>query len=184
MKFRHGAAALVAAIAALIATLFVGWLPLPEAEIAHAFVSKRALVRAGLIERQVMPLRARPQYGDGLGAGRGHEGQDLFAPTGTSLVAVRDALVLETGSDGGRGNYVSIYSAATGRTYNYFHMLDRAEVGAGQRVRAGQHLGRLGCSGSCWGPHLHFELRKGRSPYGPVIDPLPLLEQINRAESR
>lgn len=185
MKPRHWAAALVAAaIAALTANTIVGRLPLPKAEVAHAFVSKRALVRAGLIESQVMPLRAQPEYGDGLGAGRDHEGQDLFAPTGTQLVAIRDAVVLETGSDGGRGNYVSIYSAATRRTYNYFHMLGPALVRDGQRLRAGQQLGRLGCTGSCWGPHLHFELRTGRSPYGQALDPRPLLERISRAGSR
>jgi murein DD-endopeptidase MepM/ murein hydrolase activator NlpD len=129
----------------------------------------------------VMPLEVMPHYGDGPGAGRGHEGQDLFAPAGTGEVAIVDAVVTETGSgyQGGRGNYVSIYSAETGRTYNYFHMLTAPEVRVGQRVSGGQELGELGCTGSCWGPHLHFEMRRGNDEYGPIEDPRPLLERLD-----
>jgi murein DD-endopeptidase MepM/ murein hydrolase activator NlpD len=91
-----------------------------------------------------------------------HEGQDIFAPPGTPLVAVRTAIVLEAGSDGGRGNYISLYSPAVNQTYNYFHMEAPAEIGVGGRARAGQRVRRLGCSGSCRGHHLHFEVRLGR----------------------
>jgi murein DD-endopeptidase MepM/ murein hydrolase activator NlpD len=134
----------------------------------------------------VFPLPVDPEYGDGLGAGRGHEGQDLMAPAGTPELAVRDAIVIEAGSgdNGGRGNYVSIYSPAVERTYNYFHMLESPFVQAGDHVRAGQKLGLLGCTGSCWGDHLHFEVRQGRDPYGPVLDPTPFLERLQRASSR
>ena len=41
-----------------------------------------------------------------------HEGQDVFAPAGTPLVAIRDGRVVEKGDDGGRGNYVAIWSPA------------------------------------------------------------------------
>jgi murein DD-endopeptidase MepM/ murein hydrolase activator NlpD len=125
------------------------------------------------------PMRAVPEYGDGLDAGRGHEGQDMFAPAGTPLVAVADAVVIETGSDGGAGNYVSIYDAAAKRTYNYFHMLAPAIVSAGERVRAGEKLGELGCTGSCWGDHLHFEVRAGRGTWGSVLDPMPTLRRLS-----
>ena len=121
-----------------------------------------------------MPLEKMPHYGDGPGAGRGHEGQDLFAPVGTDELAIVDAAVTDTGSgyQGGRGNYVSIYSSDTDRTYNYFHMLSPPDWSAsGSAVRAGQKLGDLGCTGSCWGPHLHFEMRRGDDEYGPVEDP-------------
>jgi murein DD-endopeptidase MepM/ murein hydrolase activator NlpD len=131
----------------------------------------------------VFPLPIDPEFGDGLGAGRGHEGQDLLAPAGTPELALRDAIVIEagTGDNGGRGNYVSLYSEAADRTYNYFHMLEAPLVGPGDRVRAGQKLGLLGCTGSCWGDHLHFEVRQGRDPYGPVLDPRPLLDRLQRA---
>ena len=123
-----------------------------------------------------LPLTAPLDIGDGLGAARGHEGVDLFGPIGTELVAVSGGEVIETGSDGGRGNYVSIYSPGRGHTYNYFHMNGPALVAPGEKVRAGQVVGHLGCSGSCYGAHLHFEARDGRSPYAPVLDPIPMLD--------
>ena len=132
-------------------------------------------------EGPYLPLAAHPEIGDGLGAGRGHEGVDLFAPIGTDLLAVADAVVLETGTDGGRGNYISIYSPSLGDTYNYLHMVEPALVAEGEKVTAGQLLGHLGCTGSCYGAHLHFEVHEGRDTYGAVKDPLPLLDSLKLA---
>ena len=132
-------------------------------------------------EGPYLPLAAHPEIGDGIGAGRGHEGADLFAPIGTDLLAVTNAVVLETGTDGGRGNYISIYSPSLGDTFNYLHMIEPALVAQGEKVTAGQLLGHLGCTGSCYGAHLHFEDRDGRNTYGPVIDPLPLLDRLRLA---
>src|SRR3954468_23069346 len=39
-------------------------------------------------------------------SGPAHEGQDVFAPEGAALVAVREGIVLEAGDDGGRGNFI------------------------------------------------------------------------------
>ncbi|MEK6277012.1 MAG: M23 family metallopeptidase [Actinomycetota bacterium] len=181
MKLQHRAAALAVAMTATLSAIpFAGGSALPAPETAQAFIPEH-VQRLVSGPRFVLPMRAHPSYGDGLDSGRGHEGQDMFAPAGTPLVAIGDAVVLETGSDGGRGNYVSIHSAATGRTYNYFHMLGPALVREGQKVRAGLKLGELGCTGSCWGDHLHFEVREGRDPYGPVIDPLPILKRLRPA---
>jgi murein DD-endopeptidase MepM/ murein hydrolase activator NlpD len=41
--------------------------------------------------------------------GHVHAGQDVFAPAGTPLLAIRDAVVIEKGSGDGRGNYVAMY---------------------------------------------------------------------------
>jgi murein DD-endopeptidase MepM/ murein hydrolase activator NlpD len=111
-------------------------------------------------------------------SGHVHEGQDIFAPSGTPLVAVADGEVVGAGSDGGRGNYVSIHDPDRDRTYNYFHMLEAASVQPGEAVRAGQRIGALGCTGSCFGEHLHFEVRRGTDPYGPAEDPLPFLDDL------
>jgi murein DD-endopeptidase MepM/ murein hydrolase activator NlpD len=172
------APAVVAAVLAttLSASSLAGGSPLPAPDPAPTAVPKR--VHQIFHPPRVFPMQAQPEYGDGLDAGRGHEGQDMFAPAGTSLVAVANATVIETGSDGGRGNYVSIYDSAEKRTYNYFHMLGPALVRRGQRLQAGEKLGELGCTGSCWGDHLHFEVRVGRSPYGPVLEPMPVLRKL------
>jgi murein DD-endopeptidase MepM/ murein hydrolase activator NlpD len=55
------------------------------------------------------------------------------------------------------------------------HMIAPASVKTGERVEAGQRLGGLGCTGSCWGDHLHFEIRDGRGSEGEAHDPLPHL---------
>jgi murein DD-endopeptidase MepM/ murein hydrolase activator NlpD len=106
-----------------------------------------------------------------------HEGQDVFAPAGTPLLAVRDGEVVEAGSDAGRGNHVSIYSKEADQTYVYFHLLSPAQVKTGERVSGGDRVGDLGCTGSCYGDHLHFEVHEGRGAETPAIDPLPLLRR-------
>ena len=116
-------------------------------------------------------------------SGRTHEGQDMMVPTGTPLVSVAEGEVVEVGTDGGRGNYVSIYDAEEDRTYNYFHMVEPASVQQGEKVEAGQEVGAVGCTGSCFGDHLHFEVHEGRDPYGPVVDPMPILAKLPQAKS-
>jgi murein DD-endopeptidase MepM/ murein hydrolase activator NlpD len=138
----------------------------------------------------VFPVRGRVGYGEQdarFGAWRGghvHEGQDVFARAGTPLVALRDGRVVETGDDGGRGNYVAIWSRAERRTFVYLHMLHPSRVQVGQRVRAGQRVGAVGCTGSCWGDHLHLELRRGRGTTGRPLDPLPLLRRLAARRAR
>lgn len=120
---------------------------------------------------------AENAYGNNRGS-HIHEGQDVFAKPGTPVVAVRDSEVLEAGSDGGRGNYVYLYSSEEDETYGYFHMDSAPKVAKGDEVRAGQALGGVGCTGSCWGDHLHFEVHRGRDAYEGSTDPLPLLKEL------
>jgi murein DD-endopeptidase MepM/ murein hydrolase activator NlpD len=108
----------------------------------------------------------------------------MFAATGTPLVAAGDGVVIDTGSDGGRGNYLDLYSPARGLTYSYFHMTGPASVKPGARVKAGQRVGALGCSGSCDGAHLHFEVHRGRGARGRGIDPMRLLKRWHRLPRR
>ena len=42
-------------------------------------------------------------------------------------------------------------------------------------------MGAVGCTGSCYGTHLHFEVRRGDDVEAKPIDPLPLLEQWPQA---
>jgi murein DD-endopeptidase MepM/ murein hydrolase activator NlpD len=124
------------------------------------------------------------QEGAAYGAarsGRAHEGQDLLAVAGTPLVAAGEGVVLETGDDGGRGNYVAIFEPRAKRTYVYLHMQSPSPVSAGERVDSGQRVGEVGCTGSCFGDHLHFEVRRGRAVDGPSRDPRPLLERWTRS---
>lgn len=113
----------------------------------------------------------------GNARGRPHEGQDIFAPAGTPVVAPAEGVVIDGGYDGGRGNWLAIYDPERKLTYSYFHMLDAAEVAVGKKVEAGDRVGVVGCTGSCYGDHLHFEVRDGEDPYATAIDPMPYLEK-------
>jgi murein DD-endopeptidase MepM/ murein hydrolase activator NlpD len=143
-------------------------------------VSERAAARPAA----VFPVRANPDWGEAdarYGAYRGghmHEGQDVFAPAGTPLVAIRDGRVVEKGDDGGRGNYVAIWSGEAERTFVYLHMLRPTPLEPGDHVKTGERIGAVGCTGSCWGDHLHFEIRDGRGTTAKPMDPLPVLHRL------
>jgi murein DD-endopeptidase MepM/ murein hydrolase activator NlpD len=138
----------------------------------------------------VFPVRGHVDFGDQearFGAWRGghvHAGQDVFARAGTPLVAIRDGRVVETGDDGGRGNYVAIWSSEMRRTFVYLHMRHPSRVGVGKRVRAGERVGSVGCTGSCWGDHLHLEVRRGKGTTGKPHDPLQLLRRLAARRAR
>ncbi len=131
------------------------------------------------------PVEAKVDYGTAIntfggGGMRTHEGQDMFAPEGTPEISPEATEVLETGTDGERGNWAALYEPRSKRTFVYMHMLEPASVKAGQKLAAGDRVGLLGCTGSCDGAHLHFEIREGRDPYGAPIDPLPELQRWSR----
>jgi murein DD-endopeptidase MepM/ murein hydrolase activator NlpD len=145
----------------------------------------------GLSAGFVFPLQGPHDFGDKearFGAsryGHVHEGQDIFGKTGTPEVAVHDGVVVDRGKntdpdDGGRGNYIAIYSPDDNHSFVYMHMLKPSPVLLGDQVHAGQVIGQLGCTGSCDGPHLHFEVRIGKATLGAdtkPVDPLPYLQQ-------
>ena len=106
----------------------------------------------------VFPLPAKHTYGDGYGAGRGHDGQDLFAPCGRKLVAVNRGRIQRAEKDrSGYGNIVVLDLKGTGIDLLYAHVQNRA-VRKGDRVRAGQKIAEVGKSGNATGCHLHFEM--------------------------
>jgi murein DD-endopeptidase MepM/ murein hydrolase activator NlpD len=163
------------AIAAISTTIALAAVPalaaLPEDDARRGDATRAALRSARVaLEGMSAVLRREAQ-------GHIHSGHDLFAPAGTPLVAVADGVVAEAGSDGSQGNYVYLYDPKRERTYVYMHMLAPADVRTGERVDAGERIGELGCTGSCWGDHLHFEIRAGRGIVGEASDPRPELER-------
>ena len=97
--------------------------------------------------------------------GRNHNGVDLAAPTGTAIRAVACGVISFRGVQGGYGNMVCIKHTSRFSTC-YAHMSRYAGLSS-KRVRAGQVIGYVGCSGNCTGPHLHFETRvdgRARNP--------------------
>ena len=86
-----------------------------------------------------------------------HPGVDLAISSGSKIYAVADGRVTQAGSTGGYGNYTCI--AHTSAVSSCYAHQSQMLVSAGQTVTKGQVIGRVGCTGSCTGPHLHFEIR-------------------------
>jgi peptidoglycan hydrolase-like protein with peptidoglycan-binding domain len=101
---------------------------------------------------------------------RFHAGLDLPAAYGARVRAARKGRVVKAGwSSGGFGYLVVIRHRRHVRSM-YAH-LSHIGVHRGERVVAGERIGRVGASGEATGPHLHFEVRRR----GAAVDPLPAL---------
>ena len=107
----------------------------------------------------VFPLPGPHTYGDGFGAGRGHDGQDLFANCGSKLVAVKSGRVqLRDKNQGGWGNYLVLDVRETKVDMLYAHMRKADMPRQGARVKTGEKIGEVGETGNASGCHLHFEI--------------------------
>jgi murein DD-endopeptidase MepM/ murein hydrolase activator NlpD len=98
--------------------------------------------------------------------GRMHEGIDIGVPYGTPIHAAAAGTVVYCGWMSGYGNLVAIDHGG-GLSTAYAHQSSIA-VGCGQSVAQGQVIGYVGCTGHCFGPHLHFEVRVNGSPVDPL----------------
>jgi murein DD-endopeptidase MepM/ murein hydrolase activator NlpD len=99
------------------------------------------------------------------GHDRMHEGVDLAAPLGASVIAARDGTVIAAGDDPVLGFRVILEHEGGLRTV-YGH-LSRITVVLNQMVRSGTILGAVGSTGLSTGPHLHFEIRLSGKPRDP-----------------
>ena len=88
-----------------------------------------------------------------------------------SVVAATDGIVVFAGGDPccSYGLYVVVESPEG--IFTLYGHLESISVTQGQRVRQGQPLGTVGCTGYCFGTHLHFEVIDG----GVRRDPLSYL---------
>lgn len=106
---------------------------------------------------RIHPVRRAPRL---------HTGADFAAPTGAPVVAAEDGHVRSAGWRGGYGIAVLVdHGGGVGTLYAH---LSRTVVARGDRVERGEVVGAVGCTGTCTGPHLHFEVRVGGQPRDPV----------------
>jgi murein DD-endopeptidase MepM/ murein hydrolase activator NlpD len=117
----------------------------------------------------IWPVNGPVTSGFGMRWGRMHEGIDIGVPAGTSIHAAASGRVVYSGWMGGYGNLVAI-DHGRGLSTAYGHQSSTA-VGNGQIVTQGQVIGYVGCTGHCFGDHLHFEVRIN----GSAVDPLGYL---------
>jgi murein DD-endopeptidase MepM/ murein hydrolase activator NlpD len=101
-----------------------------------------------------------------------HPGIDIAVPEGTPIRAAATGTVSLQQSEvesGGYGNYTCIDHGG-GLSTCYAHQSSFG-VSLGQSVSQGDVIGYTGCTGYCFGPHLHFEVRIN----GSVTDPMGYL---------
>ena len=103
---------------------------------------------------------------------RCHPGIDIGVPAGTPIRAAaagRVVLVQSAGASGGYGNFTCVQHTSVLSTC-YAHQ-SRFATHVGADVSQGQVIGYVGCTGLCFGDHLHFEVRVN----GAVTNPLNYL---------
>jgi murein DD-endopeptidase MepM/ murein hydrolase activator NlpD len=96
--------------------------------------------------------------------GRLHAGVDIAVPSGTPIRAAKGGVIALAAPYGGYGNYTCINHGG-GLSTCYAHQSSFA-ITSGS-VGQGDVIGYVGCTGSCFGDHLHFEVRVNGSPVDP-----------------
>ena len=113
----------------------------------------------------IWPVNGPVVSGFGMRWGRMHEGIDIAVGYGTPIHAAASGTVIFAGWMGGYGNLV-IIDHGGGLSTAYGHQSSIAVGGGG--VSQCQVIGYVGCTGHCFGPHLHFEVRINGSPVDPL----------------
>ena len=109
--------------------------------------------------------------------GHVHLGIDIDGQTGDPVRAAFAGTVVYAGpAPRGYSGYgtIVVIGHTNGLTTLYAH-LSRVLVAAGRQVAAGDVVGAMGCTGSCTGSHLHFEVRFGNV----AVDPARYLPSDN-----
>lgn len=117
----------------------------------------------------IWPVDGPVVSGFGMRWGRMHEGIDIAVPAGTPIRAAADGTVVLMQSDaesGGYGNFTCLDHGGGLQTC-YAHQSAFA-TSSGQSVSQGDVIGYVGCTGHCYGDHLHFEVRIGGAPTDPL----------------
>lgn len=114
----------------------------------------------------VFGRRVHPVFGNV----RMHTGVDFAAAQGTPVRATAPGRVSFVGWRGGYGRVVEIAHGPEIMT-RYAHLSAVPDgLAEGQRVAAGDMIGRVGATGTATGPNLHYEVRVDGRPTDPLSD--------------
>ncbi|WP_238884109.1 peptidoglycan DD-metalloendopeptidase family protein [Clostridium sp. YIM B02551] len=98
--------------------------------------------------------------------GSKHHGIDIAGNTGDPIEAAFDGTVADTGYNSIYGNMIVIDHGKGVETV-YGHC-SKILVSAGEKIKKGELIGRIGTTGRSTGPHLHFELRVNGEAINPI----------------
>jgi murein DD-endopeptidase MepM/ murein hydrolase activator NlpD len=116
----------------------------------------------------IWPVDGPVVSGFGMRWGRMHEGIDIAVPAGTPIRAAASGTVVLVQSEaesGGYGNFTCLDHGGGLQTC-YAHQSSFA-ITSGS-VSQGDVIGYVGCTGHCFGDHLHFEVRINGAPTDPM----------------
>ena len=102
--------------------------------------------------------------------GGDHNGVDIEGETGDPIVAAAPGKIVFSGDDGDGYGTKIVIKHEDGLSTLYSH-LNTIKVSRGL-VEQGDVVGTVGCTGSCTGDHLHFEILEKQTPVNP-LDYLP-----------
>ena len=98
-----------------------------------------------------------------------HGGIDINAPANAYIHAAANGKVIWSGFRSGGGGNTIIIDHGGGITTLYLHIINGGLlVKAGQTVKAGDVIAKVGSTGLSTGPHLHFEVRKNGATQDPM----------------
>lgn len=101
----------------------------------------------------------------GYGGKRRHSGVDIKNGPGTDVFAAFDGLVVQAGTFAGYGKCITLRHA-NGLETRYSHN-SKNLVTVGDKVKAGQVIGKVGRTGRATTEHLHFETRIAGRAFDP-----------------
>lgn len=128
----------------------------------------------------VCPVAGAVSFSDTWGAprsgGRRHQGVDMMAARGTSIVAIFEGTIrrISTSSLGGLSVWLTLLN---GDQLYYAHLDAYGSISVGQDVPEGYVIGYNGSSGNApeWLPHVHLEYHPGG---GGAVNPYPLVKSV------
>ncbi len=100
------------------------------------------------------------------GASSNHQGIDIGASTGSSIVAAADGTVVTATYSSSAGNYVMINHG--GGVFTVYMHASKLLCSVGDEVKQGQTIAQVGSTGNSTGPHLHFGIRANGSYINPL----------------
>jgi murein DD-endopeptidase MepM/ murein hydrolase activator NlpD len=103
-----------------------------------------------------------------------HPGLDIVANAGTPVYATADGVVTRSGRMSSYGKAVFV-SHGNGYASRYAH-LSEVTVKAGQKVKRGDLIGKVGATGRAMGFHLHYEVLQ----HDRKVDPMKHILDVNR----